>query len=169
MKPEIKIIKDFLEALDIKKLIKVRAKKGDTYAILEDKIIFFDRELYTKKYAVVGQRTMRILKEKGLNFATIHYGTFAVLHEIGHIIMISKYSDPDAEIEKYASQLDRLQEQFDKNCIDFDEATAQEKSQVAYRNLKMEHDADKKAYELYTSFPEEVKALDELMKKECGD
>ncbi len=169
MKPEIKIIKDFLEALDIKKLIKVRAKKGDTYAILEDKIIFFDRELYTKKYAVVGQRTMRILKEKGLNFATIHYGTFAVLHEIGHIIMIGSYKDADAEIEKYTNRLDRLQEQFDKDYIDFGADKAQEKIQITYRKIKLEADADKKAYELYTSFPKECKALDELMKKECGD
>lgn len=163
MKPETKIIKDFLKELSIEKYIKVRASKNTETDL--QKTIYFNKATYTSDFQKsIGKITYKILAEKQMDFSKINYGTFSILHEIGHLIMIKTYDDADYEHSEYSYEVETImaeaQIEWNKNP---DFWVVQENLMRKYRNLKLERDADKKAYELFLSFPQEVKALDELM------
>lgn len=163
MKPETKIIKDFLQALGIDKYIKVRHYR-ETETDLKD-TIRFNMNVYISDFQQTqGKITYKILAENQMDFSKINYGTFSILHEIGHLIMIKTYENADWEHTDYSRQVEEIlteaQIEYKQNP---DYWLVQENLSRKYRKLKLERDADKKAYELYLSFPKEVKALDDLM------
>lgn len=167
MKTEIKLIKDFIKKINFSN-IKVKSTKSYNCAIIDCGIIFFNKEYYTDKYKHLANMTMNILKQQKLDFGKIHFGTFSILHEIGHIVSSYRYIDIVRTYNNYVDDENKLYAQFQKNCKKMNLEQAKERWQREYRLLKIERDADKKAYEIYCAYPELVNELNQQMKKLLG-
>ena len=94
------------------------------------------------------QYHMAVLKEKGMYF-DILLPIFMVLHEIGHIETIKKYSSPKSMLRKYINNCENIQ--GIKNINDLRK----------YKHLQLEKDADEYAYKFYLHNYNFVKKFDD--------
>lgn len=163
MKPETRQIKNFLTAIGMKNEIYVRASTRNTRAICEIDTIYFNKQDYSPELKTETDKIFKILAEKNLNF-DIHFATFSILHEIGHILAAKKYDDYDKANQIYADQYIAINIQHIADCETISEEKALDKLEKAYREINMEKDADREAYELYKKFYKEVHELENEMK-----
>lgn len=168
MNREVRLIKDFLTELGIGKLIKVRVGNY-TCSMLNQKIIYFNKDVYNEKQ--LDGLIYKNLLEDGYDFSSINYGTFCVLHEIGHIATIGRYTDKADEMHcEYTDDVYKLHEIARNDLLSgMTKDEVQTKLNKAYRQLQLEKDADKFAYEMLTSFSKEVRTFDSIMTEEFSN
>lgn len=96
---------------------------------------------------------IQVMKEKGY-IIDIMLPTYILLHEIGHVKMFEQYPNRAVLNRQYEIEVDRVVKKYEGI-----ERLRQ------YKNLKLERDADKFAYNYYLHNYEKVKKFDALMKK----
>ena len=137
--PKIKFVVDEYEETSARTFLKtVYINPFDVFNIMEDEDIL-----------------LQVTKEKGFHFDDILMPTFLILHEIGHIIEVGQFINYRAIQKQYFRQVDNLLK------IDYDKLTQMR----IYKGFKVEHLADKIAYDLYVKYYCHVKQFDKEVRE----
>ena len=155
MKTQTKIIKDFIKELGFGKFFKVRnfyRMESD----MENKIVYYDTFWFNKYNGEIVRYNKNIRKYyKQLKIKIpIHIGTFAILHEIGHLIDSYSYQNFDKKYDAYQRQV--------KKVYEIENLYLRE---VAYKNITMEKRADINAIKILYAFPKLVRKLDRQLRE----
>lgn len=144
----IKVIDKFVQEIDPE----IEVEEGDEFeSDVFNKVVYaaIDEYFFVYEDEVLHQI---LLKEKGYNLE-ISLQMFSILHEIGHIMTISKYKD---KLDK-AMEYDRLRFNLiktHKNSLNL---------LREYKKLDLEVDADEYAYAYYQENKEKVLELDKKL------
>lgn len=117
-----------------------------------DEIIFLDIQWFNA-YNTKIMKDAKILKDiydKKHWKIDISQGTFAILHELGHIITADTYKNLSLRFSNYRKKVEYIM----NNVSDRAEGLKQ------YRNLTLENDADKMAYKVYQLHKEKIDEFD---------
>jgi len=138
MKKETKIIKEYLKQIGAS-FVRVRSVKFDTQCDMENNIIFFNKnDFQDKKYNKIFKSYYNSIGQKDIK---MNMTSYAILHELGHILSKMEIKDFDKTFNAYVKGQNRLPK------------LASEKVRFyKYRNLKLEKLADKYAYIVYKKF-----------------
>ena len=149
MKQETKIIKEYLKKIGAS-FVRVRSVKHNTNCDMGNNIIYFNRQDFQDTnfndiakdyYNSIGQTDIKVSME-----------TYAVLHELGHLLSKMEIKNLDESVSNY------LQEQ--KELKDTDNP---KENFYKYRNLYIEKLADKYAYIVYKNFENETLKLNKKL------
>lgn len=121
----------------------------DMMAIYDDDFVSFDLEYYTEPKHKDSLIEMKAWHDKNMP-VDIMLPTFALLHEIGHIIASWSYDDFDKVFDNYTAAYNN----------------GGKKNLTAYKQLSMEKDADREGYILYNKFYPAIKKFEQDLKKE---
>lgn len=153
---EAKLVKSYLASIGFN----VRVLKGfDTLADMNNGVIHFSKHWYNKKFKEL-QETSKVLKvyykNKLKQDIKISMATYAVFHELGHLISLKDYENKNFQkaYAQYRIGIRKIKSQSIK------------KQMYEYRNLKLERLADKYAYAIYTLNEESAIAFDKIMRKQ---
>jgi hypothetical protein len=154
IRKETKIIKKFIQDLGFGKFFKVR-NFSRMESDMGNKIVFYDKfwfSNYNWEIQKYNKEIRKYYKELGIKIG-VHIGTFAILHEIGHLIDSYSYKDFDAKYIHYQKQVAKVYKIKDTYL-----------REVAYKNITMEKRADINALKILYAFPKLVKQLDKDLK-----
>jgi hypothetical protein len=153
MKQETKVIKTFLKKIGASK-IKVRSVNIDTQADMNNNIIFFNKKDFEDK------KMNKIIKgyynSIGHKDIKVHMGTYAILHELGHILSKMEIKNFDKTFSAYVNGTNKVSK-IKNEKVKF----------YKYRNLRMEKLADKYAYLVYKMFEKQTIKFDKKLQKFC--
>jgi len=153
MKQETKVIKTFLKKIGASK-IKVRSINYDTQADMNNNIIFFNKKDFQDN------KMNRIIKgyynSIGHKDIKVHMGTYAILHELGHIFSKMEIKNFYKTINAYVNGTNRVSK-IKNEKVRF----------YKYRNLRLEKLADKYAYLIYKNFENQIIKFDKKLQKFC--
>jgi hypothetical protein len=155
MKRETKIIKDFIKELGFGNYFKVRnfyRMESD----MEQKVVYYDAFWFSKHNSEIVRYNKNIRKYyRQLKIRIpIHIGTFAILHEIGHLIDSYSYKDFDKTYNRYSKQVAKVYTIKDDYL-----------REIAYKNITMEKRADINAIKILYAYPKLVRKLDRQLRK----
>lgn len=151
MKQETRITKELLREIGFPN-VKVKAHSVMMSNMYDNKI-YVDKSWFTSD-TKDSKIIKKIYKKMGWKIS-VSMGTFAVLHELGHVISVKMLKDLDYELKMY-----------EKNVYMLAQAGLPRKQEMAYyRNLKLESLADKIAYTIYLMNEPVIKKYDKLLKK----
>jgi hypothetical protein len=150
MNKETKVIKDFLKEIGAEQ-IKVRSVNFDTQCDMNDNIIFFNyKDFQDDEFNKICKDYYKSLGHK----IKIHMGTYAILHELGHLLSKMEIRNFEKSMNAYAKGQNDIPKKL----------TAKEKF-YRYRNLYIERLADKYAYVVYQNFEKEAIKFDKELRK----
>lgn len=152
MKKETKLVRDFLRSLGYK--VFVRSSNIMQCDMLSD-TIFLDIEwfnYYNERIEQDKKTLENVYKTKGWKI-DISQGTFAILHELGHILTSYDYKNLSLRFKNYQKKVEAITK----------ENMTREQGLIAYRNLTLENDADKMAYEVYKQHKEKIDEFDKQL------
>jgi hypothetical protein len=151
MKQETKIIKEYLKKIGAKK-IRVRYARFHTECDMLQNIIYFNKNDFQDK------NFNKIIKSYynsiGQNDIKISMTSYAVLHELGHILSKMEIKNLNKTLKNYIKGQKKLPK-LASDKVRF----------YKYRNLKLEKLADKYAYIVYKKFEKEAIEFDKKLKK----
>jgi hypothetical protein len=143
MKQETKMIKEFLKEIGVQN-IKVRSVKNETQCDMENKIIYFNMgDFQDDEFNKIVKTYYNKIGHK----IKISMATYAIFHELGHILSLVEIKNFDKTFNAYISAQNRLPK-LASSKVRF----------YKYRKLKLEKLADKYAYITYKKF--ESKAIE---------
>ena len=151
MKQETKIIKNFLKKIGAPQ-IKVRSVKFDTQADMMNNIIYFNKGDFQDDN--FNKIVKSYYKKVGYKDIKIHMGTYAILHELGHILSKMEIKNFDRTFNAYINGQNRLPKLASYKVRFY-----------KYRNLRLEKLADKYAYIVYKKFENEIIKFDKKLQK----
>ena len=150
MNKETKIIKEYLKQIGAS-FVGVRCGKFDTQADMANNIIYFNpKDFEDKNFNKMVKDYYKKLGHK----IKIHMGTYAILHELGHLLSKMEIRNFEKSMNAYAKGQNDIPKKL----------TAKEKF-YRYRNLYIERLADKYAYVVYQKFEKEAIKFDKQLKK----
>lgn len=150
MNKETKVIKNFLKEIGASN-IKVQSVRFDTQCDMSDNIIFFNmKDFQDDDFNKMVKDYYKSIDHK----IKIHMGTYAILHELGHILSKMEIRNFEKSMNSYA----KLQNELPKKL------SAKEKF-YRYRNLYIERLADKYAYIVYKKFEKQAIKFDKELRK----
>jgi hypothetical protein len=150
MNKETKIIKEYLKEIGAVN-IKVRCGKFDTQADMGNNIIYFNPKDFEDK------NSNKIIKDyyKSIGHKIkIHMGTYAILHELGHILSKMEIKNLDKRLDAYVKGQNNLPKRANDKVRFY-----------KYRNLYIEKLADKYAYIIYKNFEKQSIKFDKELRK----
>ena len=150
MLKETKLIKDFLKKIGAE-FVKVRSVNYDTQCDMDENIIFFNyRDFQDDEFNKICKDYYKSINHK----IKIHMGTYAIFHELGHILSKMEIRNIDKSMNAYVKGQNELPKKLN----------AKEKF-YRYRNLYIEKLADKYAYVVYQKFEKEAIKFDKQLRK----
>jgi hypothetical protein len=158
MKQYTKVVKSMLRDLGYNK-VKVR-QDNMMAADIKNSVIYIDKawlennnpELKTAKKII-----KKLYKNYGWKIG-VSMTTFAILHELGHILSKDNYENIDKELESYTHKQFVLISKKLNAYLEMKE----------YRNLRLERDADRIAYKIYKENKSIIKEYDQTIKELKG-
>jgi hypothetical protein len=151
MKQETKIIKEYLKEIGASK-VRVRSVKFDTQCDMTQNIIFFNKnDFQDKKFNRIIKSYYNTIGQKDIK---ISMGTYAILHELGHILSKMEIKNFDKTFNAYIKGQNRLPK-LASDKVRF----------YKYRNLRLEKLADKYAYIVYKKFEKQSIKFDKKLQK----
>jgi hypothetical protein len=151
MKQETKVIKEYLKKIGAS-FVRVRSVKHNTNCDMGNNIIYFNRKDFQNEnfnnivrdyYNSIGQNDIKVSME-----------TYAVLHELGHILSKMEIENLDESVNNYLQQQTELKDTDNQKQNFFD-----------YRNLPLEKLADKYAYIVYKNFEKQSIKFDKKLQQ----
>lgn len=158
MKKYTKLVKSFLKDLGYD-YVKVR-NSPDMCADIENEKIFINSEWYKPIGALEKasyKAVKKLYKEYGWKIK-VSMGTFAILHELGHVVSKPLYKDLDSELNAYTHKSIKI---LQKRLGMYEEMKA-------YRKIRLERDADRIAYKIYKDNKDIVIKYDKQLKELMG-
>lgn len=153
MKKETKVIKSFLKKIGAP-TIRVRSVDFDTQVDMNENIIFFNKKDF-QDYKI-----NKIIKgyynSIGHKDIKVHMGTYAIFHELGHILSKMEINDLDKTLNAYVNGSNKVGK-IKNDKLRF----------YKYRNLRLEKLADKYAYIIYKNFENKIIKFDKKLQKVC--
>jgi hypothetical protein len=153
MKQETKLIKDFFKKIGASQ-IRVRSVSFDTQADMANNVIYFNKKdfqdikfnkIIKSYYNYIGQKDIKV-----------NMATYAILHELGHILSKMEIKNFDRTFNAYVNQSNRLRKIKNKKLKFY-----------KYRKLRLERLADKYAYIVYKKFENQIIKFDKKLQKVC--
>lgn len=151
----LQLIKKFVKDLQIG--CNIQVKLGDLMECeIADEIVYVDLTEFTNpdEFKKQAQEYWKQYNEQRGYKTQIHMGTWAILHEIGHIVASYDYDDLDETLENDAFARKVLEMKTYENVKDMLDI---------YKTLKLEIDADEMAWALYQANTEIVIDLDKKL------
>ena len=121
---------------------------ADQYA----EAVYFDLSFYDPTLRVVRRKKLQQWYNEHNYQFDIHLATFALLHEIGHLV----------------ATYDMAREDLDLMLINYFLSMEGVEDLDVYKQLEMEQDADREALAIYNQHTALVKELDRAIRKELG-
>jgi hypothetical protein len=150
MNKETKIIKEYLKQIGAS-FVGVRCGKFDTQADMANNIIYFNpKDFEDKNFNKIVKDYYKSLGHK----IKIHMGTYAILHELGHILSKMEIKNLDKRLEAYVNGQNNLPKRVNDKVRFY-----------KYRNLYIEKLADKYAYIVYKNFESQMIKFDKELRK----
>ena len=150
MLKETKLIKDFLKKIG-GEFVKVRSVKFDTQCDMDENIIYFNyQDFQDNDFNKMCKDYYKSIGHK----IKIHMGTYAIFHELGHILSKMEIRNLDKSMNAYVKGQNELPKKLN----------TKEKF-YRYRNLYIEKLADKYAYVVYQKFEKEAIKFDKQLRK----
>jgi hypothetical protein len=158
MKQYTKVVKSMLRELGYNK-VKVR-QDSVMAADIENATIYLDKSWLEKNNPEL-KSTARIIKKLYKSYGWkigVSMTTFAVLHELGHVLSKDNYENLDKELESYNHKQFILITKRLNSYLEMKE----------YRNLRLERDADRIAYKIYKKNKNIIKQYDKAIESLKG-
>jgi hypothetical protein len=158
MKEYTKVVKNMLRDLGYNK---VKVKQDNIMAAdIENATIYLDKTYLEKNNPEI-KSMARIIKKLYKSYGWkigVSMTTFAVLHELGHVLSKDNYADLDKEMESYGHKQFILLAKKLNSYLEMKE----------YRNLRLERDADRIAYKIYKKNKKIIKQYDKAIESLKG-
>lgn len=153
MKKETKVIKSFLKKIGAPS-IRVRSVDFDTQVDMNENIIFFNKKDF-QDYKI-NKIIKGYYKSIGQKDIKVHMGTYAIFHELGHILSKMEINNLDKTLNAYVNGSNKVGKIKNEKLRFY-----------KYRNLRLEKLADKYAYVVYKNFEKEIIKFDKKLQKVC--
>jgi hypothetical protein len=145
-----KEIRDFVKEIDPS--VFVQFHRGNMESDNLSKTVYIDTDEFVYEFDDESLH-LQVMRENGL-ITDILLPTYILLHEIGHVVSFQKYVAKRALLRQYSSQVVNIYNTL--KGLD---------RMRAYKNLKLEKDADNFAYKFYLHNYEFVKAFDQKVRE----
>ena len=150
MNKETKIIKEYLKEIGAVN-VKVRSGKYETQVDMANNTIYFNpKDFQDKEFTKIVKDYYKSLGHK----IKIHMGTYAILHELGHILSKMEIKNLDKRLDAYVKGQNNLPKLASPKVRFY-----------KYRNLYIEKLADKYAYIIYKNFEKQSIKFDKELRK----
>jgi hypothetical protein len=150
MNKETKIIKEYLKEIGAVN-VNVRCGKYQTQADMGNNIIYFNpKDFQDKDFTKIVKDYYKSIGHK----IKIHMGTYAILHELGHILSKMEIKNLDKRLDAYVKGQNNLPKRANDKVRFY-----------KYRNLYIEKLADKYAYIIYKNFEKQSIKFDKELRK----
>jgi hypothetical protein len=150
MNKETKIIKEYLKEIGAVN-IKVRCGKYETQVDMASNTIYFNpKDFEDKDFNKIIKDYYKSIGHK----IKIHMGTYAILHELGHILSKMEIKNLDKRLDAYVKGQNNLPKRANDKVRFY-----------KYRNLYIEKLADKYAYIIYKNFEKQSIKFDKELRK----